>query len=190
MEPTLMFTDYIDSPLGLVEFKASEQGITQVIFCGIRKIDVKKHTEMNTKTNKITNLCKLQLTEYFNGERKQFEVPLDPQGTAFQKSVWRCLMQIPFGETLSYGEIADMLNNPKAVRAVGGANGRNPISLIVPCHRVIGRNGTLTGYAGGIERKLWLLKHEGIEVKHSKGNDKMDIQNVINIRQAKTQFLK
>ncbi|NQY65253.1 MAG: methylated-DNA--[protein]-cysteine S-methyltransferase [Alteromonadaceae bacterium] len=177
-----MFTDYIDSPLGLVEFKASEQGITQVIFCGNSKKAI--------KTNEITDSCKQQLTQYFNGERKQFDVPLDPQGTQFQQSVWHCLLQIPFGETLSYGAIADMLNNPKAVRAVGGANGRNPISLIVPCHRVIGSNGTLTGYAGGIERKLWLLKHEGIEVGNSKVNGKLELKNVINIRQSKTQFLK
>ena len=177
-----MFTDYIDSPLGIVEFKASGQGITLVIFSGNQKT--------KTKTNEITDSCKQQLTEYFNGDRKTFDLPLDQQGTDFQKSVWNCLTQIPFGQTLSYGDIANILNNPKAVRAVGGANGRNPISLIVPCHRVIGSSGTLTGYAGGIERKLWLLKHEGIEIKNSKLNDKLDIEDVIHTRQDKTQFLK
>ena len=112
------------------------------------------------------------------------------QGSRFQTSVWRCLTKIPFGKTRTYRDIADMLNNHKAVRAVGGANGRNPISIIVPCHRVIGSNGSLTGYAGGIERKLWLLKHENIDVKASKANEGLDIKNVIHMRQAKTHFLK
>lgn len=177
-----MYNDYIDSPLGIVEFKATALGITQLIFCGTKKSAV--------KTNKITDSCKQQLTEYFSNKRKTFDIPLDLHGTDFQQSVWQCLTKIPFGQTLSYGDIANNLNNPKAVRAVGGANGRNPISIIVPCHRVIGNNGTLTGYAGGIERKLWLLKHEGIRVKQSKMNDKLDLNKVINTRQDKTQFLK
>jgi len=176
------FTDYINSPLGTIECKASQKGITQVIFSGAKKGHV--------KTNDITDACKKQLAEYFAGKRKNFDLPLDQQGTVFQKSVWDCLTKIPFGKTLSYSEIAEQLHNPKAVRAVGGANGRNPISLIVPCHRVIGASGTLTGYAGGIERKLWLLQHEGIEVKNSKTNDKLDINNVIHTRQDKTQYLK
>jgi len=90
----------------------------------------------------------------------------------------------------SYGEIAKMLGKPKASQAVGGANGRNPITLIVPCHRVIGGNGSLTGYAGGIERKLWLLNHEGVEIKQSNDNNQLDIKNVIHKRQGKTQFLR
>ncbi len=177
-----MYVDYIESPLGIMELRASEQGVTQVIFSG--------RTENTIKTSVITDACKQQLIEYFNGQRTIFDLPLAPQGTTFQQSVWAFLTQIPFGKTLSYGDIANMLNNGKAVRAVGGANGRNPISLIVPCHRVIGKNGSLTGYAGGIERKLWLLKHENIEIKYSKANDKLDIENIIDKRQAKTQFLK
>ena len=182
MEPTLIFIDYMDSPIGVIEIQASSKGITQVIFSGTEKKII--------ETNEITHCCKQQLKEYFEGKRKIFNVPLDQQGTVFQKSVWTCLTQIPFGETLFYRDIANMLNNGKAVRAVGGANGRNPISIIVPCHRVVGSSRTLTGYAGGLERKLWLLKHEGVQVKGSKVSDKLGIKNVFHARQAKTQSLK
>lgn len=182
-----MFIDYLDTPLGLFEFMATEQGICQAIFCGDKICDVEKP---DIRTNNITTLCKQQLTEYFAGKRQTFTVPLDPQGTQFQQSVWHCLSQIPFGELRSYGEIAKMLNKPKASQAVGGANGRNPITLIVPCHRVIGGNGSLTGYAGGIERKLWLLHHEGASIKASSEHAQLDINNVMHKRQAKTKFLK
>ena len=181
-----MFIDYLDTPLGLFEFMATEQGIRKAIFCGDKVSADKKYED---KTNDITALCKQQLIEYFAGQRQVFTVPLDPQGTPFQQSVWGCLAKIPFGSVKSYGEIAKMLDKPKASQAVGGANGRNPITLIVPCHRVIGGDGSLTGYAGGVERKLWLLNHEGVEVKQSTGSAKLDIKNVINKRQAKTQFL-
>jgi len=103
-----------------------------------------------------------QLTGYFSGGSRQFDVPLAPQGTEFQKKVWRELLRIPFGETISYGELARRIGQPKASRAVGRANGQNPISVIVPCHRVIGADGTLTGYGGGIDRKKWLLEHEAV----------------------------
>jgi len=178
-----MFIDYMNSPLGLIEIKATLVGIAHVIFCGE---DLKKEINSNT----TTDACKLQLNEYFDSTRKTFDLPLDQQGTPFQTAIWQCLTDIPFGKTMSYGEIAHKINNPKSVRAVGGANGRNPISIIVPCHRVIGASGTLTGYAGGIERKLWLLKHEGIEVKNTKEHAKLDIKNVLHVRQDKTQFLK
>ena len=102
-----------------------------------------------------------QLNEYFAGERTAFDLPLDPQGTPFQCSVWRALRTIPYGETRSYGEIANSIGNPKAVRAVGAANGRNPIAIVVPCHRVIGSDGTLTGFGGGLPRKQYLLNLEG-----------------------------
>lgn len=101
-----------------------------------------------------------QLGAYFAGELTRFDLPLKPAGTAFQQQVWQALTDIPYGKTASYGEIANRLNKPKAVRAVGAANGRNPIGIIIPCHRVVGANGSLTGYAGGIERKQWLLRHE------------------------------
>jgi len=102
-----------------------------------------------------------QLRAYFAGERRAFELPLAADGTAFQQRVWAALAEIPFGETRSYADVARQLGQPGASRAVGMANGRNPISIIVPCHRVIGANGTLTGYGGGLERKRWLLRHEG-----------------------------
>ena len=182
-----MFTDYLDTPLGLFEFMATEEGIFQAIFCGDKVYDDQQGA---SKVNNITALCKQQLIEYFAGQRQAFTVPLDPQGTEFQQSVWSCLAKIPFGSVKSYGDIAKDLNKPKASQAVGGANGRNPITLIVPCHRVIGGNGSLTGYAGGIERKLWLLNHEGANVKNSSEHAQLNINNVMHKRQAKTQFLK
>jgi methylated-DNA-[protein]-cysteine S-methyltransferase len=101
-----------------------------------------------------------QLSEYFAGERTEFELPLRPIGTDFQQKVWRALCDIPFGQTWSYGELAEHIGSPTASRAVGLANGRNPISIVIPCHRVIGANGSMTGYGGGIDRKRWLLLHE------------------------------
>ena len=101
-----------------------------------------------------------QLQQYFSGERREFSLTLAPIGSVFQQEVWRALCEIPFAHSCSYGVIANHLQNPKAVRAVGAANGRNPIAIVVPCHRVIGANGSLTGYAGGLHRKLWLLQHE------------------------------
>lgn len=101
-----------------------------------------------------------QLTQYFSGKRQQFSLTLAPNGSAFQQQVWQALCEIPFAHSCSYSAIANHLQNPKAVRAVGAANGRNPIAIVVPCHRVIGANGSLTGYAGGLNRKLWLLQHE------------------------------
>lgn len=175
-----MFIDYIDTPIGLLEVMATDLGICQVIFCGQQKKVI--------QGNDITALGKRQITEYFSGQRHTFNVPLDSHGTQFQQSVWHCLTQIPFGTVKSYGEIAKLLNNPKASQAVGGANGRNPIAIIVPCHRVIGKDGSLTGYAGGIERKLWLLNHEGVKLKKSAEHEQLQINN--HKRQAKTQFLR
>ena len=103
-----------------------------------------------------------QLTEYFEGTRREFDLPLRLHGTAFQTRVWRELTEIPYGQTWSYGQLARRIDKPSASRAVGLANGRNPISILVPCHRVIGADGSLTGYGGGIERKQWLLAHEGL----------------------------
>ncbi len=105
-----------------------------------------------------------QLQEYFAGQRQHFTIPLAPTGTAFQLRVWQELQRIPFGMTLSYRELAQRLGNPKAVRAIGHANGRNPVAIIIPCHRVIGYDGSLRGYAGGIAIKHWLLRHEGAQL--------------------------
>lgn len=109
----------------------------------------------------------IQLAAYFAGDRQDFDLPLVLRGTEFQERVWHALGTIPFGETISYGELADRIGAPKAVRAVGAAVGRNPISIIVPCHRVVGSDGRLTGYGGGLERKRWLLDHEASHVAHA-----------------------
>ena len=109
-----------------------------------------------------------QLEEYFAGRLQRFTIPLSLEGTAFQRSVWRALKAIPYGKTVSYGDISKKIGNPRASRAVGAANGQNPVSIIVPCHRVIGADRTLTGYAGGLQRKAWLLEHEGIAFKSNR----------------------
>ena len=102
-----------------------------------------------------------QLDEYFNGTRKYFDLPLTPEGTPFQKQVWEALQEIPYGKTISYSQLAIQLGNLKTIRAVGLANGQNPIAIIIPCHRVIGKDGSQVGYGGGLENKVWLLRHEG-----------------------------
>ncbi|MBN1937224.1 MAG: methylated-DNA--[protein]-cysteine S-methyltransferase [Anaerolineae bacterium] len=109
----------------------------------------------------VIEMALVQLDEYFSGVRRVFDLPLGLHGTEFQQRVWRQLLEIPYGQTASYAEVARALGNPQAVRAVGLANGKNPISIIVPCHRVIGSDGNLVGYGGGLWRKEWLLKHEG-----------------------------
>ena len=111
----------------------------------------------------VLSKCLTQLEEYFSGERKSFSIPVQMPGTPFQKKVWKELQRIPHGKTLSYGELAKKIGNPKACRAVGMANNRNQVSIIVPCHRVIGSDGKLVGYASGLSYKEWLLSHEGIE---------------------------
>ena len=151
-----MFIEYVKSPSGWVDITASESAVHGVVF-------VDKKTKQS-KPNKLTKNCSVQLDEYFAGDRKVFDIPFDQEGTAFQNNVWQQLLSIPYGQLASYGDIAKKLKNPKAVRAVGAANGKNPVSILVPCHRVIGSNGKLTGYAGGLERKQWLLQHEGLGI--------------------------
>lgn len=154
-----MFIDFLTTPLGTLEIRASQRGITHVLFSD--------DDANGVSTNAITSKCKKQLAEYFESERTDFDLPFDQQGTDFQMSVWNALVSIPFGKVASYRDIANAIHNPKAVRAVGAANGKNPISIIVPCHRIIGSDGTLTGYAGGLARKKWLLDHECVEFKVS-----------------------
>ena len=117
-------------------------------------------TEYILEETELILQCKMQLDEYFRGERKTFDLPLAPKGTDFQKKVWNALQKIPYGETKTYGEIAAAVGNPKAARAVGMANNKNPIGIIIPCHRVVGANGKLVGYAGGMDKKEWLLQIE------------------------------
>lgn len=149
--------DYYQPPaatLGLIRIQASDDGLTAITFIEPTAVDTA------AQPNAHTRLCQQQLAEYFAGQRTRFELPLAARGTAFQQQVWRRLCDIPFGVTASYADIAARLDNPRAVRAVGAANGRNPLAIVVPCHRVIGRDGSLTGYAGGLARKRWLLAHE------------------------------
>ena len=146
-----MFTQYIYSPLGPVKISATSSGISQVLFTDTMETSV---------PSQLTALAAEQLQAYFAGTLQQFSLPVAAIGTAFQQQVWRALCTVPFAATCSYADIARQIDNKKAVRAVGAANGRNPIAIIVPCHRVIGANGTLTGYAGGLDKKAWLLKHE------------------------------
>ncbi len=148
------------SRLGDVTIQANDDGLLGIWF-ETYTTKPKELGREDRKHNVLAEACK-QLTEYFEGSRKIFDVPLAAKGTDFQKQVWQALTQIPFGETWSYQDLANAIGNPKAVRAVGLANGKNPISVIVPCHRVIGKSGKLTGYAGGLERKKALLTLEGI----------------------------
>jgi methylated-DNA-[protein]-cysteine S-methyltransferase len=138
----------------LIAVRASDAGLTELCF------DDAAQNAANGPPGDIVVLCIAQLDEYFNGKRKKFAVPLDLRGTDFQISVWRALLDVPFGSTASYGRIADAIGRPGSARAVGGANHRNPVSIIVPCHRIIGGDGNLTGYGGGLWRKEWLLRHE------------------------------
>jgi methylated-DNA-[protein]-cysteine S-methyltransferase len=146
------YFSYIDTPLGKLEIRASEVGITAVEF-------LKKEKE-GSVTNTILRVAIKQIEEYFKGARVDFELPLDIKGTPFREKVWKELLKIPYGETISYKELALRIDNPKAIRAVGGANNKNPISIIIPCHRVIGSDNSLVGYGGGIENKKWLLEFE------------------------------
>jgi len=143
---------YFESPIGIIELKANETALTGLNFVE-EKIFSEKHTLI------LVNSIK-QLNEYFIGKRTIFDLPLHPEGTDFQKKVWDQLLKIPFGATKSYLDIAHTMGNRKALRAVGNANGKNKISIIIPCHRVIGANGALTGFGSGIWRKRWLLDHE------------------------------
>jgi methylated-DNA-[protein]-cysteine S-methyltransferase len=144
---------YYDSPIGILEIVGTEQAITSVRFVD-KKIDPEPSIPLPLK-----DCCK-QLYEYFVGDRKEFSLQLRMEGTPFQKKVWNQLLKIPFGETVSYKDIAAAIDNEKAVRAVGGANGKNNISIIIPCHRVIAHDGTMGGYGGGLDKKEWLLDHE------------------------------
>lgn len=152
----------IESPLGPLLAGASENGIVGLYFEGVHCRQPRDTSDWVECPERFETL-KRQLDEYFSGSRKSFDLPLDWElrGTPFYKSVWSELVKVPYGETVSYREIARRIGNPKAIRAVGMANARNPVSIVVPCHRVVASNGKLTGYAGGIAIKEELLKREG-----------------------------
>lgn len=148
------------SPVGHLKLVAHDQALVAVLWENEKLNRVKLAELKQDYSHPILQKTEQQLLEYFSGQRKTFDLTLDFQGTEFQKSVWNTLLQIPFGETRSYKQIAESIGNVKAVRAVGAANGKNPISIIAPCHRVIGANGKLVGFAGGLENKNILLSLE------------------------------
>ena len=143
---------YLQTPIGVAEFQGDENGLVSVSV-----LDENKPIGI---VPEVLEDAIYQFREYFEGTRQQFDLKLNPAGTDFQKKVWNALLKIPFGKTISYLDLSKQLGDVKAIRAVASANGKNPLWIVVPCHRVIGSNGDLTGYAGGLHRKKWLLEHE------------------------------
>jgi methylated-DNA-[protein]-cysteine S-methyltransferase len=150
----------IPTPVGELTLVGSDRGLAAILWENDKPGRVRRNIVAQDDNHPVLLETQRQLGEYFVGQRQRFTVKLDFAGTDFQKQVWQALLTIPFGQTRSYGEIAVQLGNPKAVRAVGAANGKNPISIIAPCHRVIGASGKLTGFAGGLENKAYLLQLE------------------------------
>lgn len=145
---------YMDSPLGVIKVAGDSNAIKMVAFVTV------KGEESEGVMPLVVRKCKKQLLEYFKGTRTQFSIPVAAEGTDFQREVWQELLKIPFGKTTTYAKQSITLGDVKKIRAVGSANGKNPIVIIIPCHRVISTDGSLTGYAGGLDKKEWLLKHE------------------------------
>ncbi|KGX90676.1 iron-sulfur binding protein [Pontibacillus halophilus JSM 076056 = DSM 19796] len=169
---SFLYYDECDSPVGTITMVATEAGLCRVDYGNMKDLETKLHAwakkhflcvEFFKDANRFTEV-KQQLLQYFNNERNEFAVTTDFYGTVFQQKVWKALMQIPYGETRSYKDIALNIQAPRAVRAVGGAVNQNPMSIIYPCHRVIGSNGALVGYAGGLDKKKHLLSHEQVKV--------------------------
>jgi len=152
---------FIPSPIGPLKLVASNRGLVGILWENDNPRRVRLTELVERAEHPVLVRAERELNEYFTGMRSGFTVPLDMRGTPFQRQVWEALLGIPFGETRTYGQLAIQLGNPKATRAVGAANGRNPIAILVPCHRVIGHSGKLTGFAGGLDAKAYLLKLEG-----------------------------
>lgn len=167
-EPTMTPCTEVETPVGRVLLAASAQGLTHLLFADRDGTPLRaKHRPSSDGTAAATQhieTTRAQLDAYFAGRRRDFDVPIAASGTAFQRAVWDALVGIPYGELCSYGELARAIGRPRSVRAVGAANGANPISILVPCHRVVGQNLRLTGYGGGLDAKRWLLRREGIAV--------------------------
>ena len=152
-------TAYIESPLGITTIIGDEEGISV--------ISVTQEGQVSAEIPEVLQEAVRQLREYFEGKRTDFTFRLNPKGTEFQQKVWKSLLEIPYGKTVSYMDQTKKLGDVKAIRAVASANGKNPLWIVVPCHRVIGTNGSLTGYAGGLHRKKWLLEHENPSMQQS-----------------------
>ena len=157
---TTLASTTMDSPVGLLTIVASDAGVRAVLWPSDSEQRVPLSDVAPTSDHPVLSAAVQQLSEYFDGDRQDFDLPLDPTGTDFQQSAWTALRSIPYATTVSYGEQAARMGDKRKARAVGAANGKNPISIIVPCHRVVGANGSLTGFAGGIDTKDWLLSHE------------------------------
>lgn len=160
-----LYTTVYNSPVGTLKLQCSDSHVKAVLFYeGKEPIERDEHP--------LLQKCISQLDEYFAGSRKAFDLPLEQEGTSFQQKVWNLLLQIPFGKTVSYQALSNQYGDLKAIRAVASANGKNNLAIIVPCHRVIGSNRSLTGYAGGLWRKSWLLEHEA---KHYAGVEQLGL---------------
>ncbi|MGJ4730941.1 methylated-DNA--[protein]-cysteine S-methyltransferase [Luteimonas sp. SDU101] len=155
-----VLTTFVDSPVGPLFVAADVQGLRAIEFRDNRH-PVRRGADWREGDSALLRTARAQLDEYFAGRRRSFALPLSPQGTAFQLSVWNALATIPYGRTISYADLATRVGRPTAMRAVGAANGRNPLPIVLPCHRVIGADGTLTGFGGGLPTKQFLLKLEG-----------------------------
>ena len=153
-----MFYDYLDSSIGPLLLVGNGEGLKRIEFPRRGK-PVKPEPGWEKSPRELREVTR-QLKDYFAGKRTRFDLKLAPEGTEFQRQVWKALRTIPYGKTISYGELANKIGNPEAVRAVGGANGKNPIPIVIPCHRVIGADGSLTGFGGGLETKVALLALE------------------------------
>ena len=160
-----------EAPFGVVTVVGSGLGIRFVMFSNdAHPKPLEKLHISDTEIHESVNAAITQLEEYFSGSRHDFELPLDLHGTEFQVAAWNALAEIPYGRTASYGQQAASIGRPKAVRAIGGANGRNPVAIVLPCHRIVGADGSLTGFGGGIEVKKWLLDHEQSILHSATGN--------------------
>ena len=147
------YTSFYSSPLGQLKLQCSHEHVQALLF-------MKEEEKTSNDNHPVLEKCIHQLNEYFAGTRKEFELPLQQAGTDFQQKIWNLLLKIPYGKTISYNDLSKQYGDLKAIRAVASANGKNNLAIIVPCHRVIGSNQSLTGYAGGLWRKKWLLEHE------------------------------
>jgi methylated-DNA-[protein]-cysteine S-methyltransferase len=154
------FTTYFQSPLGPLKISGSPTAVQEVLFWQHSDVDSHNEADHLRELPELARMCIAELTEYFEGTRRHFDVPVSQAGTAFQQRVWNELVAIPYGKTISYLELSRRIGDVKAIRAAASTNGKNKLAVIVPCHRVIGSNRDLVGYAGGLHNKRWLLEHE------------------------------
>ena len=167
---------YLESPVGILRISCTDTHVASIKFIE------KSEEQLTVPGNELSVQTTLQLQEYFSGNRRVFSLPLEQSGSAFQEKVWQLLQQIPFGKTISYTTLSKQYGDVKAIRAVAAANGKNKLAIICPCHRVIGSNNSLTGYAGGLWRKQWLLAHEA---KHFAGVQEINFENTAAVKGQK-----